>query len=299
VDVRAVPAVAHRQGGVFTADQARDAGWTSRQIRRRLATGHWQYVAGYAMALASGQPWTAFQLAVAAHLSMPGVVISHETAGLLHGFPLSRPIGSAQVITQARDDSGRNITVHRLRLDQREICSISPGLPVTSKARTALDLLSAMATADGLDLWAWVSSRAILDVGALEAAIVRRLHWYGRSRLTHLLKLVRGGAVSGAEFLLHSLLREAGVTGWVAGVEIADAGGIIGVVDLLFGAVKVIVEVDGFRAHSSPKTFVTDRRRQIRLMMAGYLVLRFTWDDLTHHPDAVIAQIRRAVARQL
>ena len=92
--------------------------------------------------------------------------------------------------------------------------------------------------------------------------------------------------------MLHRLLREAGIEGWTAGVTLTDLEGVIGVVDVHFEATRVIVEVDGFRAHSAKRNFVNDRRRQNRLIMAGYTVLRYTWDDLHDRPASVIAEIK-------
>jgi len=301
MDIDEVPAVAARHGGVFTAAQAQSEGWTSRQVRRRLAAGRWRYVAGRAIARAVppglARIWTAFQLAVAAQLTMPGVVASHWTAGLLHGFPLEQPLGpeSSHVISRGRHESGRSSVVHHLRLDDDEIERHASGLLLTTQQRTALDLLSIMAIPAALDLWAWVSSRKILDVAGLEAAISRRRHWRGRPQPQQILTLVRGGAVSGAEFVLHGLLREAGIGGWTAGVTLTDAQGVIGVVDLHFDGTRVVVEVDGFRAHSSKRSFINDRRRQNRLVVARYNVLRYTWDDLQKRPHEVLAEIKAAL----
>jgi hypothetical protein len=48
-----IPAVAHHQDGVFTAEQARAAGWSARQIRRRRSTGEWFPIAGRGLTHAS------------------------------------------------------------------------------------------------------------------------------------------------------------------------------------------------------------------------------------------------------
>jgi very-short-patch-repair endonuclease len=58
-----------------------------------------------------------------------------------------------------------------------------------------------------------------------------------------------------------------------------------------------VIEFDGWRAHSSRGSFVHDRRRQNRLVAAGYVVLRFTWDDLMEQPGEVVRQIRLAASR--
>ena len=298
-DLEAVPRIAAKQGGVFTMAQARGEGWTHRQIRRRLAAGRWQYVAGWALARAKEQeqPWTAFQLSVAAQLTIPALVSSHWTAGELHGFPLEPSTKKAlsHVIAPAWLPSQRNLRVHCLRLNQSEIELHASGFRITTKPRTALDLLSTVAIPEALDLWAWVSSRGILDRDALEAATARRERWHGRPQLGQLLALVGGGAVSGAEFVLHRLLREAGIDGWTAGARLVDQQGVIVVVDVHFDGTRVVVEVDGYRSHSSKRSFVNDRRRQNRLIMAGYNVLRYTWDDLHDRPAEVIAEIRAAL----
>lgn len=311
-ELDAVPLAAARQGGVFTMAQALSEGWTTRQIRRRMAAGRWRYVAGWALARAvpSGPPpvWTAFQLAVAAQLTIPSLVSSHWTAGLIHGFPIAEdddshlvPTNShggssrSHVISPGWRESSRGLVVHCLRLDSDEIASHASTFRITSKYRTALDLLSNMSMPAALDLWAWVSSRQILDLGALEAAIDQRRRWHGRPQLQQLLALVHGGAVSAAEFVLHQLLREAGIEGWAAGVTLTDHDGVIGVVDVHFDGTRLVIEVDGFRAHSTKLSFMNDRRRQNRLIMAGYTVLRYTWDDLQNRATAVLAEIRTAV----
>jgi len=71
--------------------------------------------------------------------------------------------------------------------------------------------------------------------------------------------------------------------------------GVIGVVDLLFEAARLVVEVDGIRAHSDRDSFVRDRRRQNRLINAGYRVLRFTWWDIVEHPDVVVDHVLSAL----
>jgi hypothetical protein len=290
---QSVPILAGRRAGVFTAEQACDEGWTTRQIRRRLAAGRWGYVAGFAMGARPGPRWTALQLAHAADLSVTGAIVSHSTAGRLHGFPI--PVQEcAEVIAGRRHDSGRNLRVHRVQLDEGDLRELPSGLVVTGPRRTALDLLGRLDPPEALDLWAWVSSRGVLTADdLLEATAVRR--WRpGVRALRDLHALVKDGAVSRAELLLHELLREAGVIDWQAGARVSDAAGLIGVADVLFPAARVVIEVDGLRAHTTRDSFDNDRRRQNRLVMAGYTVLRFTWRDLTGRPEAVLKDILRA-----
>ncbi len=101
-----------------------------------------------------------------------------------------------------------------------------------------------------------------------------------------------------AERRLHRLLQGKRISGWRTGATIMDeAVHIIAVVDLLFPAERLVVEVDGFAFHSGPDALVNDRRRQNTLVNAGYRVLRVTWDDRHIQPDAIIGEIRMAPGR--
>jgi very-short-patch-repair endonuclease len=59
----------------------------------------------------------------------------------------------------------------------------------------------------------------------------------------------------------------------------------------------LIAEIDGFGPHSSRSVFQRDRTRQNALVNAGWLVLRFTVDDIRLRPEMVVDVIRKALAR--
>ncbi|MFN8082399.1 MAG: DUF559 domain-containing protein [Kineosporiaceae bacterium] len=289
------PEIADQQGQVFTAAQARAGGWTARQVQRRIDTGRWRRVAGRGFSHhpppeGPEPPW---RLAWAAHLTWPDVVIGGHVAAAIHGFPVPHD-ESVDVYTGRGRASGRRIRVRVASLEPDDILLIEP-LLVTSALRTAVDCLGRFPWPDALDLYAWVTTRHIVRRDELFLAARQRLGCHGTPQLLRLLRYTRGGAVSGAEALFHELMRRERIGGWTAGVEVSDADGVIGVVDVLFARARVIVEIDGRRAHSDPHAFVHDRRRQNRLVNAGYRVLRFTWWDLTERPAEVIAQLRKAL----
>jgi very-short-patch-repair endonuclease len=62
-------------------------------------------------------------------------------------------------------------------------------------------------------------------------------------------------------------------------------------VDAVWAAEKLIVEVDGYGAHGHQAAFERDRKRDQLLAAAGYVVLRFTWRQLTREPLAAVARI--------
>lgn len=97
-----------------------------------------------------------------------------------------------------------------------------------------------------------------------------------------------------AEMLLQRLLLEAGIEGWVANTSIRVAGRRYSL-DILFEGHRLIIEFDGYEFHSQQPQFTTDRERQNALVVAGYRVLRFTWEHLTERPDYVVATVRAAL----
>lgn len=66
-------------------------------------------------------------------------------------------------------------------------------------------------------------------------------------------------------------------------------------IDLGWSAIMVGVECDGLFFHGSNISLPWDDDRQNDLQLQGWLILRFTWEQLTEQPDRVIAQLRAAV----
>jgi very-short-patch-repair endonuclease len=68
-------------------------------------------------------------------------------------------------------------------------------------------------------------------------------------------------------------------------------------VDFIWHAERVIVEVDGWEAHRTRVAFQDDRSATNALQLAGYLVLRFTYEDVIHRSALVVAQVCQALGR--
>jgi very-short-patch-repair endonuclease len=64
------------------------------------------------------------------------------------------------------------------------------------------------------------------------------------------------------------------------------------VVDFLWPTYRLIVELDGYRAHAGRSAFESDRARDAELKLLGYEVVRFTWRQLGTAPAAVARTVR-------
>jgi very-short-patch-repair endonuclease len=58
-------------------------------------------------------------------------------------------------------------------------------------------------------------------------------------------------------------------------------------VDFLWRAERLIVELDGWQSHRTRSAFEEDRVRDARLKLLGYEVLRFTWRQVEDEPRTV------------
>jgi very-short-patch-repair endonuclease len=137
----------------------------------------------------------------------------------------------------------------------------------------------------------WITAAELAD------RVRRHAGRLGAPQLARLSRLAGSGARSAAERIALRLLREAGITGWEANASVYDEDGLVGVADVAFEAVRLALEFDGWAYHVTPDRFQSDRRRQNRLVAAGWTVLRFTWRDLTERPDYVISTITAMLAR--
>ena len=97
---------------------------------------------------------------------------------------------------------------------------------------------------------------------------------------------------SEAERILKRLVEESGIERPVFNTRVAGVEA-----DAYWPRLKLVIEVDGYLAHGHWAAFQRDRAKANRLVAAGFVVLRFTWHQLTQRPMQVVAEIARTLAR--
>jgi Uncharacterized protein conserved in bacteria len=125
---------------------------------------------------------------------------------------------------------------------------------------------------------------------ALYRAYCANMGRHGSTEAGRLIAAAADRADSAAERLLVTLLRRAGIGGWVLGHPFGPYR-----IDLAFPEAKVAVEVDGWAWHVDVERFRTDRRKGNAVTRGGWDLLRFTWHELDGDPAGVIAQIRETL----
>ena len=67
-------------------------------------------------------------------------------------------------------------------------------------------------------------------------------------------------------------------------------------VDAVWHDARAIVELDGFEFHKLPRDLRTDNARTRRLVLAGYRVIRFVWDDIVNDSGVAAAAVKTLLA---
>ena len=67
-------------------------------------------------------------------------------------------------------------------------------------------------------------------------------------------------------------------------------------VDLVWHPQRLVAEFDSWAFHSIRSSFEQDRRRDQRLVAAGWRIVRITWRQMTAQPEAVVATLATALA---
>ena len=139
--------------------------------------------------------------------------------------------------------------------------------------------------------------RRLLTLDDLRSAI-RGCHApRGAAQLRQVLRWCDPRCGSVLESLLRVLLCEAGLLPPRTQHVITDeATGLTQRVDFAWPEQRLVVEVDGRRWHDPADRRDADRRRDNTCAQLGWLVLRFTWADVVHRPDDVVAAVRAALA---
>jgi len=268
-------ALLRRQDGLVTRAQAEQHGLPPRTLSRRVQVDGWNRLAPRVY-LAGGHRLTDRPRIRAAGLwAGEEATVSGPAAAWWHGMLAEAPEEVA-------------VTVPRrlgMRLPRRAGAAAGsrPGRPGQRAAPPAHRPAAhragtAIAVPDG----AVFLDRALqkhVRFDELHRAYCRNMGARGGTGIAALLVAAADRADSRAERTLLRLLRSAAITGWEVGVPFGPWK-----IDLAFPGPRIAVE--RFRA---------DRRKGDALVRAGWVVLRFTWHDLTHRPGYVIAEIHAAL----
>ena len=220
--------------------------------------------------------------------------MSHRSAATLWAIGAYPDIRTDVTVPDRSGRRRRHIAVHRSRSLWDEERAEVDGIPVTSPARTILDLASVIG-ANRLERAFHEADRlGLLDPRALATLCARTTGRRGVGRLRALLAAHHGPSPKTRSALEHRFLylcHRAGLPTPAINVPVCDYE-----VDALWPVQRLVVELDGYAFHHARKAFESDRARDAALQLAGYRVLRVTHRRLVEDSSSVIESIRRLLA---
>jgi predicted transcriptional regulator of viral defense system len=290
--------LAQMQHGVVTLDQLRGIGISASAVRSRVEEGSLLrlYDGVYAVGHLPRTKEVRFISAVLA--CGRDAVLSHRSAAHLLGLREDKRIQIDVTAPGRRGRAPRGIDAHRdgslVPLDR----GTENGIPCTNVARTLLDLAAVIPL--------WELRRAVgkaevlrvLDKGAVRTLIKRNRGRRGVARLRMLLdeldpqtKRTR----SEMERLLLRLCTRAGLPRPEVNIWLNVDGRQLQP-DFLWRDVGLILEADSRKFHDTDSAFLSDRRREQRLQLAGWRVSHCTWWEIEHEPSRLANTIRGLLA---
>jgi hypothetical protein len=291
------------QHWLVSLDDVRRAGGTRQQAAHRLATGRWEAADARVYRLVGvAASWhsrllapvlSAGELAAASHFA---AAVLHEIPGFGRGAPeLTIPRGA----TYRRDDVRAHTSTDLRRSSPVTIA----GIPATSFDRTLLDLARTVKDARLLRAIEFGRRTKATDWSSLATTL--RIHARrGRPGIARLRRVITENihrsevTDSDFELLAIALILERGLPEPVLHHRVMDGERFVAEVDLAYPELKIAIELDG-AIHLERNVRERDLPRQNDLVLAGWTVLRFTWDRLVLRPDSIIAEIRAARAAAL
>ena len=275
---------AARQFGHVRWDQLRASGVAETTIRQWVRDGYLHPVLPRVYAVGHRPTSYESRLSAALLYAGPGAALSHGTAVHWWGLMDDAP-STISVSTPRNVGSQRSIRVHGRRQVERVE---RKGLAVTTPSQ-AIAHFAALARTERLRfVLANAEYQGLLDVERLSAFCgpgrqgslkLRRALEHHRPELAFTRSELERELISLCES--HALpMPKFNVPrgGWL--------------VDAVWDQQRVVVEVDGWRGHHTPAQLHRDRQRELELRQAGYVVLRYSWHQLTDTPASVAADLR-------
>ncbi|MFT3714191.1 MAG: DUF559 domain-containing protein [Archangium sp.] len=291
--------LASTQHGVISKKQATTGGLTERCVEHRCTTGRWDRLFPGVFRI-EGTPPTFLQKLKALSLWLDaGFALSHETAAHLHGFARFDE-GSIEAVCIRNVRKRRGVIVHRVQaLSHKDISSVE-GLRVTTVTRTILDLCSRLSEHDLRAMVDEALRRKWTTLDKLESALKKRTAHEPFASLARLVHEYQGGdgpTESELEARAFELIDLAGLPR-PKKQRVVKVNGRVRRIDFFFEQFGVVLEVDGFAVHASPKSFEDDRRRNNALVLRGYAVLHWTWRSIHDEPEQILLELTHCLSRR-
>jgi len=221
-------------------------------------------------------------------------VLSHTSAAEYWELPLlaAPDLPHVTIPRNRHKRSGPAAVLHWAAIDPLDLPART-----TSLVRTVMDCARTLPFGEGLAIADSSLTKGSITRADLVAAAAR-MRGPGTPKVRRVAAAANAWSASFLESVLRGLLLKAGIEGFELQVVVVN-GAFQARVDLGHRQLRIAIEADGYEFHGGRRDFAADCRRYDELVAAGWLVLRFTYEQVLSNPQWVIDTIRAAIAQRL
>jgi hypothetical protein len=286
---QALAELALAQHGVFRLHQVCALGLTAAGVRYRLATGRLHRIHHGVYSLVPRELLKREGLYMAAVLACgDGAVLSHRSAARLLEL---RNYGYTRIEVTVPSRSRRKhagLLVHRSTALTDADITVNDNIPTTTVARTLFDLAEVIDARRLERVFDQAESMDVLSLRAIDDQVTRNPTRRAAKAVRDLLSThYIGSTPTDNEFedAFLALTRSIGLPDPEVQyyIDPGDGDGPLRA-DFAWPDLRIAVETDGHKTHGTRQAFENDRRRDQRLIAAGWRVIRVTWRQLNQRP---------------
>ncbi|MHB1613327.1 MAG: DUF559 domain-containing protein [Actinomycetes bacterium] len=281
----------------FFRDEALAAGMAPGSLRARRLTR-----VSYGLYVAAAEPDLPTRCRALGRLLPPGAVFGYDTARALLGLPTPR--NDQRTVAAPRvhlcvppgqpvpHRAGLVAHAHTMPADHTRVWR---GLPITSAARTWVDLAQHLNLVELVVVGDAVLAASLSDLTALTSMVEQCPGRRGILLARRALSLVRTGVRSPMETRTRLVLVLGGLPCPEINVDLRDEfGQFLACVDLFYRPARVVLEYEGDH-HRDRETFRYDLARRNLLTRHGYRVLHVVDRDVFVQPHRLVDETRLAL----
>ena len=280
--------LARRQHGVVALWQLTALGIDASAVRRRVADGRLRRLhrGVYAVGPIGRKGWwTAAVLACG-----EGAILSHRDAAAVWDLRDTARAAIDVTVVGARRCSRPRLTIHSVGALHPDDRAEIDGVPVTSVARTLLDLAQVVSDTELRRAYEAAERLRVLDIRAVNELLDRS---NGRRGVAALLALLDYDPEPGVdskstlESMFLDRVPEAGLP--LPQLNVLVEGYLV---DAYWPRAGLVVELQSYEHHAHRQAFERDNSKLTRLQVAGHAVLPLTHRKLRDQPGEVVGAVR-------
>jgi len=291
--------IAKPQHGVISWLQLQGLRVTRFQIKRRVHSGEWVRELPGVWRLSWAEPTWMQKVWSASLWGGTEALISHRAAARLWELDGVKFEAIELTASHRLRTKVQWLSPHRTDALPREMRRTRNGVPLTSPARTLVDLAGVVDDETLQRALEHALRRKIVSVPGIRR-ILRFVPARGRGGTGRVTRLLEGGVChaetqSELERKALGLFRRFGLPKPECQYDVIEGNRRLAVVDFAWPRVKVIVEAEGFQFHSGREAWESDIARYNALAIRGWTVLRLTHADLQDGAEAFASSLARAI----